>query len=84
MRDGMTQVDCAKQFARKLADELRRLVPDDELTELMAAYTAGAAISHEDGIATLTKQSCWPRRRCTAESSEAHRTVTLPRSTPGR
>ena len=53
---GMTQVDCAKQFARKLAERaFRRLVPDDELTDLMAAYTAGAAISHEDGIATLTQ-----------------------------
>jgi hypothetical protein len=30
-------------------------VPEAELTELMAAYQAGAAISHEDGIATLTQ-----------------------------
>jgi Protein of unknown function (DUF1592)/Protein of unknown function (DUF1588)/Protein of unknown function (DUF1595)/Protein of unknown function (DUF1585) len=47
---------CAKQYAAKLAERaFRRPVADDELTELMAAYQAGAAISPDDGIATLTE-----------------------------
>lgn len=47
---------CAKQYAAKLAERaFRRPVAEDELTELMAAYQAGAAISHDDGIATLTQ-----------------------------
>jgi hypothetical protein len=47
---------CAKQYAARLAERaFRRPVAEDELTELMAAYQAGAAISHDDGIATLTQ-----------------------------
>jgi len=47
---------CAKQYAAKLAERaFRRPVAEDELTDLMAAYQAGAAISPEDGIATLTE-----------------------------
>ena len=47
---------CARQYAAKLAERaFRRPVPENELTELMVAYEAGAAISHDDGIATLTQ-----------------------------
>jgi len=47
---------CARQYAAKLAERaFRRPVPEDELNELMAAYQAGAAISPDDGIATLTQ-----------------------------
>jgi hypothetical protein len=47
---------CARQYAARLAERaFRRPVPEAELTELMAAYQAGAAISHDDGIATLTQ-----------------------------
>jgi hypothetical protein len=47
---------CARQYALKLAERaFRRPVPEEELTELMLAYQAGAAISPDDGIATLTQ-----------------------------
>jgi hypothetical protein len=53
---GTTADACARQYAAKLAERaFRRPVSEDELTELMAAYQAGAAISPDDGIATLTQ-----------------------------
>jgi hypothetical protein len=53
---GVAPEACAKQYAAKLAERaFRRPVAEDELAELMAAYQAGAAISHDDGIATLTE-----------------------------
>jgi hypothetical protein len=53
---GVAPDACAKQYAAKLAERaFRRPVTEEELTELMAAYQAGAAISHDDGIATLTE-----------------------------
>jgi hypothetical protein len=53
---GMAADACAKQYAAKLAERaFRRPVTEEELTDLMAAYQAGAAISPDDGIATLTE-----------------------------
>jgi len=53
---GMAADACAKQYAAKLAERaFRRTVTEEELTDLMAAYQAGAAISADDGIATLTE-----------------------------
>src|SRR5688572_26963962 len=53
---GVAPDACAKQYAAKLAERaFRRPVAEEELTDLMAAYQAGAAISHDDGIATLTE-----------------------------
>jgi hypothetical protein len=47
---------CAKQYAARLAERaFRRPVSEEELTDLMVAYQAGAAISPDDGIATLTE-----------------------------
>lgn len=47
---------CAREYAARLAERaFRRPVAENELAELMAAYHAGAAISHDDGIATLTE-----------------------------
>lgn len=53
---GVAPDACAKQYAAKLAERAyRRTVTEEELTDLMVAYQAGAAISHDDGIATLTE-----------------------------